>query len=200
MSQNLYPEPIEKVINFFKKLSGVGRKTAERYAFELLEWQKEETTQFAENLSNLTQKIKRCSNCNCIIDNTCNFCLDQTRDSNVLCILSSVKDVYLFEETKTYKGHYHILDHLINPIEGKGPDDIGLDKLLKRFENKSIKEVIVALDATLEADATALYIKKALEVNDVKISRLAFGIPMGSSLEQIDEGTLTKALMGRGSF
>lgn len=195
-----YPESIEKLINLFKKFPGVGRKTAERYAFDLLEWKKEELSSFSQNLKDFAENVKRCSTCHCLLERTCHFCTDTQRDSSILCVLSSAKDVYLFEETKIFKGRYHVLNHLINPIEGKGPADIGLDKLIKRFDDPNITEAVIALDNTLEADATALYIKKALQNKGVTLSRLASGLPMGSSLEYIDEGTLTKALIGRGVF
>lgn len=200
MSFNQYPDSLERLISFFKKLTGVGKKTAERYAFELLEWKKNEILSFSKSLHDFTEKISRCSTCNCIIEKQCFFCTDDKRDTSILCVLSAAKDVYFFENTNMHKGLYHVLDHLINPIEGKGPGDIGINKLLQRFEKAPIKEVIIALDATLEADATALYLKKALEGKDIAISRLAFGIPLGSMLEQVDEGTLTKALLGRSSF
>jgi recombination protein RecR len=200
MTHHHYPDSLTKLILFFKKLTGVGRKTAERYAFELLEWKKEEVLSFSSSLEAFTKRINRCQECNCIKENTCLYCTDKRRDFSILLVLSSAKDVYFFEETNMHKGLYHVLDHLINPIEGKGPSEIGIDKLLKRIENHPIKEIVIALDATLEADATALYLKKALENKEISLSRLAFGIPMGSSLEQVDEGTLTKALLGRGKF
>lgn len=200
MSLYQYPESLERLISFFKKLTGVGKKTAERYAFELLEWKNSEILSFSNSLKEFTEKITRCTTCNCIMEKKCCFCTSERRDTSSLCVLSSAKDVFFFESTNMHKGLYHVLDHLINPIEGKGPADIGIDKLMQRLEKTKIKEVIIALDGTLEADATALYLKKALQGKEIIISRLAFGLPLGSMLEQVDEGTLAKALLGRSSF
>jgi len=174
MTHHRYPDSLTKLILFFKKLPGVGRKTAERYAFELLDWKKEEVLDFSKSLESFTKRINRCSECNCIKENVCLFCTDKKRDPSTLLILSSAKDVYFFEETNMHNGIYHILDHLINPIEGKGPNEIGIDKLLNRLETCPVKEIVIALDATLEADATALYLKKALEKKEISLSRLAF--------------------------
>lgn len=200
MSHQHYPESLQKLVLFFKKLTGVGKKTAERYAFELLEWKKDETLDFAKSLEVFTREISRCPDCNCIMEKTCQFCTDKKRNASILCVLSTAKDVFFFEETNMHHGLYHVLDYLINPIEGKGPEEIGINKLLNRLEKLAVKEIVIALDSTLEADATALYLKKALENTGISLSRLAFGIPMGSSLEQVDEGTLSKALLGRSKF
>jgi len=193
MERMLYPEPIEKLIEQLKKLPGVGRKTAERYAFDLYNWKSGDILGFCEELGSLHQKMCKCPDCNVICDqNGCTFC---KRESQHMCIAASSRDVYAIESTAEYRGLYHVLGTLINPMEGKMPDCIDIEQLKKRIAERNINEIIIAFDASLEADATAHFLKDAL--GTVAIYRLAFGIPVGSSLEYVDEGTLSRALSGK---
>ncbi len=197
----MYPRELISIINFLKKLPGVGLKTAERFAFNLLKWDEESLKDFSKHLYELKSNIKNCEECGALVgENSCYFCNAQLRNTNIICIISSIKDVFSIEKTNTYKGLYHIIDNLLSPIEGKSFESLHLDKLKKRIERYKVKEIIIALDSTIEGDATSLFIKEHLKSLNVKISRLAFGLPIGSTLEYIDEGTLSTALLGRNTF
>lgn len=199
MSQ--YPNELLTLIAYLKKLPGVGTKTAERFAFYLLEWSKEDLTKFSEKLSTLQEKIYPCSTCGCLMDSShCSFCDPVKRGQTTLCIVSSPRDVYAIEETRAFKGLYHVLGGLLSPLEGRSIGDEVLEKLRKRLEESPVEEVIIAFDSTLEGDATALFIKKKLDDWSMATTRLAFGLPMGSSLDFVDYGTLEKAFTGRRTF
>lgn len=195
------PKELLTLIAHLKKFPGVGRKTAERFAFHLLHWPKEQLKQLAGDLAHIQEKIFPCQDCGCLKDSSaCLYCNCHTRDSSMMCLISSPRDVYAIEETKVYKGFYHVLGGLLSPLEGRFTTHLGLEKLKERLEKFFIKEVIIAFDSTLEADATALYLKQKLNEWGVFATRLAFGLPMGSSLDYIDYGTLEKAFVGRREF
>jgi len=197
-----YPSHLIKLIQVLKKLPGVGARSAERFAFQLIEWKQEDLEEMAKAVSEIPEKIQACTACGCLkSDSLCTFCADSKRiASQVLCIICSPRDVFAIEETKEYKGLYHVLGGLLSPLNGFGPDRLALETLKKRIENHSIQEVVIALDSTLEGDATALYLKRELSPYSLQISRLAFGLPVGSSLDYVDGGTLARAFSGRGSF
>ncbi|MBS0615417.1 MAG: recombination protein RecR [Verrucomicrobia bacterium] len=196
-----YPLPLIHLMSLLKKLPGVGSKTAERFAFQLLDWPGEELSHLSELTRTLKETIVHCDTCRCIKDqNDCAFCDETKRDTSVLCIISSAKDAYAFEETRTYKGLYHVLGGLLSPLDGKTPEHLDLPRLKKRLESHGIQEVILALDSTIEGDATALFLKDELQRLGVRVTRLAFGLPIGSPLEYIDGSTLSRALSGRQSF
>ena len=196
-----YPSHLAQLIVFLKKFPGVGTKTAERFAFQLLEWPEDQLRHFAKLLEMTHTKIQHCPDCHCLIEEAaCYFCDKTKRDVKLLCIIASPKDVYALEETRSYKGLYHALGGLLSPLDGKTPDHLRLKELKKRIDNLQIQEVIIALDSTLEGDTTSLYLKDLLQAWGLKVTRLAFGIPMGSSLDYVDGGTLARALAGRGSF
>ncbi len=193
-----YPQAILTLIAYLKKLPGVGTKTSERCAFELLSWLESELQEFSVHIKDLKEEIESCSICGCLKEEgPCFFCDQTRRDTNVLCIIASPKAAYLLEETAYYKGLYHVLGTLLSPLEGKHPEDLHLDKVIERLKAHEIKEVIIALDATLEGDTTALYLKEQLAPLEVHITRLALGLPMGSTLDYIDQNTLSQALAGR---
>lgn len=197
----MYPKDLLKLMSYLTKLSGVGSKTASRFAFELIKWKESELENLADILKNSKKNILECAACGCLIsDDYCQFCDPNLRDSKKICIVSSFKEVFLLENTKSYKGFYHIIENLLSPLDGQEIDKENIEKLKKRIEISKIKEIIIALDSTLEGDATALFIKDELENLGVTISRLAFGLPMGISLDFIDGGTLTQAFIGRQSF
>lgn len=196
-----YPSQLNFIIAYLKRLPGVGRKTAERFAFALLDWPEKELSSFAERLEALKKEITPCKACGCLIDEGgCFSCARELRSPSLLCLVASPRDVYSIEETNAYKGRYHVLGGLISPLDGRDPSSLSLQKLLERISSESIDEVILAFDSTLEGDATALFVKEKLDSIGVKASRLASGIPMGSSLEYVDFGTLEKAFTGRHSF
>lgn len=194
----MYPKELLKLIAYLRKLSGVGSKTAQRFAFELIKWNENELRDLSETLKDLKTNIKQCAECGCLIsDDTCYFCNASLRDNSKICIVSSFKDVCLIESTKSFKGFYHIIDNLISPIDEKEIDTENVERLKKRIITHNIKEVIIALDSTIEGDATSLFLKEELRNFNINVSRLAFGLPMGTSLDYIDGGTLTQALIGR---
>lgn len=193
-----YPKELLFLIAQLQKFPGVGKKTAERFAFHLLEWQRQELVSLSDTLRTLKEKLPSCSSCGCLMDGAiCNFCQNPRRDSAFLCIIASPRDVYAIEETGMFMGLYHVLGSLLSPLEGKTTESLNIPLIIQRIETLNTQEVILALDSTLEGDATALYVKEELKREGIKVSRLAFGLPIGSSLDFIDEGTLAQALNGR---
>lgn len=192
-----YPEDLLTLIAYLKKLRGIGTRTAERFAFELLDWKEEDLSSFGTILKEIIHKVPGCKECGCLTNlGQCRFC-DSSRDSSVLCILSSARDAYAIEDTRTYRGLYHVVEHLLSPLDGRHADQLKTDRIEERIARHQIKEIIIAFDSTLEGDTTALYLKKELSKLPVSVSRLGVGLPMGSSLEYIDGGTLARALAGR---
>ena len=193
-----YPAHLLKLIQSLKKLPGVGHKSAERFAFHLLTWRSEHLEELAQTIKETPYKLIPCSACGCLLDSdNCPYCNLNNRNTEVLCVLAYPKDVFAIEETREYRGLYHVLGGLLSPIEQKGPEHLSIPKLKERLANLPVKELVMALDSTLEGDATALYLKKELSSFPLKISRLAFGLPMGSSLDYVDGGTLARAFTGR---
>jgi len=191
-----YPETLNALISYLKKLPGVGTRTAERFAFELLRWKPEQLQEMGVLFAEVPKKIIPCTTCGCLTqENTCRFC--ENRDTNSLCILSSPRDAYAIEETQVYKGLYHVIEHLLSPLDGRHTANLRLDRIERRIEEHQVKEVILAFDSTLEGDTTALYLKQQLSKYSISISRLAFGLSVGSTLEYTDSGTLSRALSGR---
>lgn len=191
-----FPPIVSQLVAHLKKLPGVGSRTAERFAFELLGWEEETLKTLSTALNELKEKAPPCTTCGCLADeNICKFCAG--RDTNILCLIGSAKDAYAIEETHAYRGLYHVIEHLISPLDGRTVQALKLDRIEKRIAEHGVKEVIIALDSTLEGDATALYLKNALAKTGLSVSRLAFGLPLGSSLEYVDGGTLARAFLGR---
>lgn len=184
-----------------KRLPGVGNKSAERFAFHLLNWPEEQLSELGTIVSATKKELQQCQDCGCLMDREgCYFCRSSQRDSNVMCIIASPRDVFAIEETQEYSGLYHVLNGLLSPLDRRGPEHLSLPKLKKRLASLQVKEIVIALDSTLEGDATALFLKQELAYSHVHISRLAFGLPMGSSLDYVDGGTLARALAGRSQF
>lgn len=193
-----YPLSIQNLISCFRQFSGVGTRTAERYVFSMLDWDPEKIQKMAEAIGKIPEQLVRCSECGCLLDREiCQICTSNSRDTTMLCVLSSPRDLYAIEQTKQFFGLYHVIGGLISPLEGRSPEQLGFISLKNRVIRHGIKEVLIAFDGTTDGDATALYIKKTLEDLPVIISRPAYGMPMGSPLEYIDEGTLACALSGR---
>jgi recombination protein RecR len=189
-------EAFDRLVNNLSKLPGVGNKTAGRFAYAIINMDKEEVKIFAESLLEAKQKIKYCSICgNWTQDDPCNLC--KTRNTETICVVKEPKDVVAFEKVKDYMGTYHVLHGTISPLNGRGPDDIKIKELLKRINNGKVKEVIMATNPDVEGEATAIYISSLLKPFGIKVTRLATGIAMGSDLEYADEVTLTKALEDR---
>lgn len=196
-----YPLPLQQLISILKLLPGVGTKTAERFAFQLLTWPEESLSQFSTLIATIKREVPHCPTCQCLSSASgCEFCDLTRRNPDLLCIIGSPKDAYAIEETHTYKGLYHVLGALLSPLDGRGVDQLNLSNLFQRLADLPPREVIIALDSTLEGDATSLYLKEKIAQLGITVSRLAFGLPMGSPLEYVDESTLSRAFVGRQSF
>jgi recombination protein RecR len=196
-----YPSHLLKLIDVLKKLPGVGTKSAERYAFEMISWPKSKIEEMANVIKESSLLLKHCQECGCLIDHeACHFCISTKTRISSLCIVALPRDVFSIESTHEFKGLYHVLGALLSPMNGLGPDKLNIAKLKRRIVDLKIEELIIALDSTLEGDATSLYLKQELEPLNLSISRLAFGLPMGSSFDYVDGGTLAKALSARSKF
>ena len=193
-----YPKTILNLIECFKKYPGIGEKTAERLALASINMDSDIVDLFSKSLKDGQTKIKKCSRCGSLTeDDLCQICTDKSRDTSTLCVVEECKNVILFEKIGSYKGIYHVLGGLISPLEGINPEDIHIDKLIDRIKNENIKEVILAIKPSVEGETTALYIRKMLEGTDVKISKIAHGIPMGADIDYIDPLTLEMAIEDR---
>ena len=194
----LYPKTINDLIECYKKLPGIGEKTAERMALYSLELDQEIIVLFAQSLIDLKKNIKRCKKCNNLSqDDLCSICSNSNRNNKVICVVEEPKNVFQFEKIGTYHGLYHVLDGLICPLENKNPEDINLESLLDRIEKEKIEEVIIAVKPSIEGETTALYISKILEGKDIKISKIAHGVPIGADMDYVDALTLELALEER---
>lgn len=192
----MYPKSIEKLIESFKMLPGVGNKSAERYALLMLEKSDEEITNFANALLNAKQNVKPCKICGNYTENdVCDICNDRTRDTQTICVVQSAKDVIAMEKTKEYHGMYHVLNGLISSVKGIMPQDLNLDTLYNRLDN--VKEVIIATSPTLEGETTAMYLANVLKNRNLKVTRIAHGLQMGSHVDYVDELSLIKAMENR---
>ena len=194
-----YPNSLQELIEYFKLLPGIGEKNAERLAFAVLKFSDEQVEGFSESLKNVKTKIKKCEICNNLTENDkCDICLDQSRSSDVFCVVENTKNLILFEKANVFNGKYHVLNGLISPIDDIGPEDINIFGLINRIKEMPKVELIIALKPSIEGETTTLYLKKVLEkYPNVKISRLSYGIPMGVDIDYLDELTLLNALSER---
>jgi len=193
----MVPDSLTKLINSFKLLPGIGEKTAERLAYAVLNLEKDQVDYFAKSLNDSFSLIHRCPICNSLTDlEICSICSLDDR-GNTLMIVDDPKNIFLFEKLGMFNGKYHVLNGLINPLEGVNPEDVGLDKLIERINKEKFKEIIFALKPSIEGETTTLYIKKILEGMDITISKLASGLPIGADFDYIDKLTLELALSDR---
>ena len=196
-----YPETLQNLIECFKKLPGIGEKTAERLALSTLDMDDETTNLFSKSLNDIKKKIKRCSKCNNLSeDELCEICKNKNRNNKLICVVEEPKNVILFEKLNIFDGTYHVLDGLISPIDGINPEDINIDTLIKRVKKDKVEELILALKPTIEGETTSLYISKLLENEKVKITKIAHGIPLGADIDYVDSLTLEMALENRLDF
>lgn len=194
----IYPEKLEKLIEFYKKLPGIGEKSAERLAISTLEMKEEEIHSFSENIVKAKKELHPCSICGHLTDtDICSICSSSSRNKNLICVIEDYKSVFSFEKVGNFKGTYHVLNGLISPMENIGADDINLSGLIKRVDQLENPELILALKSSIEGETTTLYIKKIFERKNVIISRLSYGLPMGAEIDYIDTVTLDKALSDR---
>ncbi len=192
----IFIEPIGKLINEFSKLPGVGKKTAQRYAYKIIDMTEADARAFAEAIIGVKRKVKYCKICgNFTEEDTCEIC--RVRDKSVLCVVKEPKDVAAIEKLHEFKGAYHVLHGVIDPLAGIGPNDIRIRELLARIRQGEVKEVIVATNPDVSGDATAMYIAKLIKPFEVKVTRLAHGIPIGSEIEYTDDVTLARAFVER---
>lgn len=193
-----YPQSLSSLIESFQKFPGVGPKTAERMAlFTILSLKHEDVQKFAQELVNAKIEVGFCENCGLITDMPiCEVCLDSTRIKKIL-VVENTKDAIAIEKTKRYNGRYHILNGVISPLDGIGPQDININALVQRVNDEAIEELIIATSATIEGETTALYLSKLLENSSVLVTRIGYGLPAGGDIEYADEITLVKSLEGR---
>lgn len=194
----LYIKSVENLINEFRKLPGIGPKSAKRIVFFLLKLSHSDIVKFSKNLIEMKEKVKFCSQCYSLTEeDVCHICRDQSRDRKKICIVEEVSDAIIVEKTGEYKGLYHILGGLLSPIENVGPDEIRVPRLLERVKANNIEEVIIAVNPTVEGESTGMYLKKILVPLGVKVTKLASGIPVGGDLEYADEITIGRAISDR---
>lgn len=190
--------PLERLIEQFERLPGIGHKTAQRLAFFVLNMPKSGAQEFVDSITEAREKIRECSVCCNLADGElCPVCRSNSRDESTICVVEDARDVMAIERTREYKGLYHVLHGTISPMDGIGPDQLRIKQLLKRVADNDIQEVIMATNPTVEGEATAMYISRLLAPFGVKVTRLAYGIPVGGDLEYADEVTLRRSLEGR---
>lgn len=193
---NVYIEPIGKLINSFTKLPGVGAKTAQRYAYKVINMSDDEAREFAESILNAKSKVHYCKCCGNFTDKEiCDICSE--RDSSVICVVKEPKDVLALEKAHEFKGVYHVLHGVISPMDGVTPNDIRIKELLYRIAQGGVQEVIMATNPDVEGEATAMYISTLVKPLGIKVTRIAHGIPIGSEIEYADEVTISRALLDR---
>ena len=194
----IYPKSIATLIEHFQKFPSVGPKSAQRMAFYLLRMPMNEVEKFAQSMIDAKANTKTCEVCfNLSASSPCEICSSHQRDRSIICIVAETKDLIAIEKTNEFKGLYHVLQGLISPMDGIGADDIRIKELLTRLTNEEVKEVILALSPSVEGEATSLYLSKLIKPFGIKISRIAFGLPVGADLEYADEVTLARAIEGR---
>jgi len=193
-----YPIPIGNLIEQLSKLPGIGKKTAQRLAFYILEMEDMEVEKLSNSIINAKEKIRLCSICcNLTDDDPCYICKDTTRDKSTICVVEGPKDIIAMEKSKEYKGEYHVLHGVISPMDNVGPKDIKVKELLDRLTDGVVQEIILATNPTVEGEATALYLARLIKPLGIKVTRIAHGIPVGGDLDYFDEVTISKAMENR---
>ena len=194
----IYPKSIASLIEHFQRFPSVGPKSAQRMAFYLLRMPKSEVEKFAQSMLDAKENTKTCEICfNLSATSPCEICTSSQRDKSTICVVAETKDLIAIGKTNEYKGLYHVLQGLISPMDGIGADDIRIKELLTRLTDENVREVILALSPSVEGEATSLYLNKLMKPFGIKISRIAFGLPVGADLEYADEITIAKAIEGR---
>jgi recombination protein RecR len=191
-------EPLLKAIEELSKLPGIGRKTAQRLALFILKINEEDVNKLVNSLLELKTKLHYCSKCyNLAVDDLCEICQNPKRDQTLLCVVEEASDVIAIEKTNEYNGIYHVLGGILSPLSGIGPEDLKIKQLIKRFEDETINEVILALNADTEGETTALYLARLIKPLVTKVTRIARGLPIGGDLEFADEATIGRAMLNR---
>ena len=193
-----YPESFKKLVDSLKLSPGVGEKTAERYAFSILNMDKDKIEDFSESIKNVKNNITTCKTCGSMCEsNKCMICEDKLRESEIVCVVENQKNVFIFEKIGIFKTKYHVLGGLISPMDGVNPEDLSISKLIQRIKDEEIKELILALRPGIEGNTTSLYIRKILQGMNVKVTQIAQGVPIGADMEYLDNLTLELALENR---
>ena len=193
-----YTKPLARLVEEFQKLPGIGPKSAQRMAFHLLKMPADEVRKFSDAILDAKEKIKYCRHCfNLSSENPCEICTDDRRNKGVICVVAESRDIIAFERTREYKGVFHVLQGLISPLDGISPEDLRIKELIDRLSKENPEEIILALNPSVEGEATSMYLAKLIKPLGVKVSRIAFGLPVGADLEYADEVTLARALEGR---
>lgn len=201
MSEEQKKDPIQALIDEFKKLPGIGPKSAQRIVFHLLKQPEDQSFELARAIIHLKESLTLCSTCNNITDtDPCRYCSDATRDQRYICVVEEPFNILSIERSGEYRGMYHVLHGAISPINGIGPEELKLQNLLNRFKEGTVEEVIVATNPTIEGEATALYLSRLLKPLNLKVTRIALGLPVGSDIEYADSVTISRALSGRSSL
>jgi recombination protein RecR len=193
-----YAEPIERLIDEFRRLPGIGPKSAQRLAYSVLRRPAEDAERLSKAILEVKEKISYCSRCNNFSDrDPCHYCTGRNRSSDTICVVEEPHDILAIEKTREYHGQYHVLHGVLSPINGVGPENLMLNNLLERLREENVREIIIATNPDVEGEATAIYLAKLLKPIGIKISRIALGLPVGSDLEFADEVTMSKALEHR---
>jgi recombination protein RecR len=193
-----FTRPLAKLIEEFQKFPGVGPKSAQRMAFHILSLSSENVHGLASAIVDAKDRVKHCSRCfHYSAQDPCEICASDRRDRHTICVVAEPRDLIALERTREYKGSYHVLTGLISPMEGKGPEQLSIRELIHRVDSEEVKEVILAISPTVEGDATVLYLNHLLKPLGIKVTRIAFGLPVGGDLEYADDVTLSRAMEGR---
>ena len=193
-----YAAPVQTLIEEFKKLPGIGFKSAQRLAFHIIRASKNDAERLAHAILQLKESIRYCSICNNITDiDPCRYCSDPSRDRSIICVVEEPHNLIAIEKTREFHGLYHVLLGVLSPLQGIGPEQLRIQGLLERIKDGTVKEVIIATNPSVEGEATALYLSKLIKPSDIKVTRIAMGVPVGGDLDYADEVTVSKALEGR---
>ncbi len=193
-----FTPPLAKLIEEFQRFPGVGPKSAQRMAFFVLSMNPDSVKELAHAIVDAKEHVKNCSRCfHLSAEDPCEICTSEKRDKHLMCVVAESRDVIALERTREYKGSYHVLTGLISPLDGKGPDQLSIRELINRVHEDSVSEVILAINPTIEGDATVLYLTRILKPLGCRVTRIAFGLPVGADLEYADDVTLTRAMEGR---